>query len=232
MKISVVIPAYNEEDYLPKTLASIGKLKRKPDELIIVDGGSSDRTGQIAKARGAKVLSVKRKTIGYARQQGLLAATGDIVACTDADDILPSDWLEKIEEALTRPGVSAVYGDYRFYDGPWWYRLYVNHVQPSVFSFFNLVAFDQAPGQNIAFWRKKALAVGGFPENFRSVEDVEMIKRLRTVGKIVYLRNNSVLTSGRRGKEGIRTLFTRVLPGLLRYYMTGKADTFDFPNLR
>lgn len=229
--ISVVIPAYNEEKYLPKTLASIAKLERKPDEVIVVNASSTDRTKEVAQSMGATVLTVERKTIGYSRQAGLLAAKGDVVACTDADDLVPVDWLTKIESTLNEDGVVGVYGHYLAYDGPLTYRLYVNYINPVVFFLTNKLGIYLAPGQNIAFWREKAISVGGFPETFRSVEDMEIIRRLGQIGRIRYLPNNPVSTSGRRGKEGFG-MIVRVLGGLIAYFRTGKADAFYFPDIR
>src|SRR5437879_410088 len=103
MKISVVIPAYNEEEYLPKTLASLQAMDRKPDEVIIVDASSTDHTGQVIKKFGAKHILVQHRGIGFARQKGLEAATGDIVACTDADTTVPHNWLTRITETLSKP---------------------------------------------------------------------------------------------------------------------------------
>src|SRR5574341_1532560 len=96
MTISLVIPAYNEEKYLPAILASIAKLKRQPDELIVVNASSTDKTAEIAKSFGARVITAEKKTIGYSRQLGLRAAKGDIVAFTDADALLPPDWLTRM----------------------------------------------------------------------------------------------------------------------------------------
>src|SRR5258706_9663525 len=105
MTISVVIPAYNEQKYLPKTLESLKKLDRKPDQIVVVDGGSTDATATVARAHGATVITVAHRGIGYARDKGLEKATGDIVAFTDADTVVPHDWLVKIEETLSRPKV-------------------------------------------------------------------------------------------------------------------------------
>ena len=86
-------------------------------------------------------------------------------------------------------------------------------------------------GQNIAFWRKKGIEAGGFPVDFKSVEDYEMMRRLSKVGKIVYDTKNTVLSSGRRAKEGA-AMITRSIKGMTRYFLTGKADTFGFPDIR
>lgn len=106
MRISVIIPAYNEEKYIGKTLQSIKDADKNgyEVEIIVVNGGSTDKTEEVAKSYGARVLNEPHRGIGFARQQGLLVAEGDIVAFTDADTIVPKDWLIKLVEALQRPG--------------------------------------------------------------------------------------------------------------------------------
>lgn len=231
MRISIVIPAYNEEKYLPHTLQSIQKLLRKPDEVIVIDGESTDQTGAIAKQFGAKVIRIPKTTIGAARQAGLAAATCDIIATTDADTIVPTLWLNKIETALTEPGVVGVYSGYRVPDGRLFYRFIINVVHPFIFFLSQWWERPIGSGQNTAYLRKAALAAGGYPTRFQSVEDIELMRRLKRIGKIRYLHNNYVSSSGRRGNEGIAFLF-RMTVGLWRYYKTGSAETFSFPNIR
>lgn len=231
MTISVVIPAYNEEKYITYTLASIHKLTRKPDEIIVIDGGSTDRTKEIAQQHGARVILITHRGIGFARQKGLEAASGDIIAFTDADTIVPTDWLTKIEETLSHNGVVAVYGPYVVDRGWTPYVIFSNYVQPYIWLFLQLIGLPIAPGQNTAFIRQKGLDVGGYPVNFKAAEDIEMIRRLRGVGRVVYRFDNRVLSSARRGDEGW-ALIPRMMKGLALYYTTRKADTFDFPDIR
>jgi len=110
MKISVVIPAYNEEEFLPLTIKSIHNLKRKPDEILVVDGDSTDKTREIARKLGVQVLKVEHRGIGYARQCGIEKASGDVIAFTDADTTVPTHWLTIIEETLSKKGVVGVFG--------------------------------------------------------------------------------------------------------------------------
>jgi glycosyltransferase involved in cell wall biosynthesis len=231
MKISVVIPAYNEEYLLPKTIASLMHLSRKPDEILIVDGGSKDRTAAVSREAGANVLIVPHRGIGYARQRGLQAAKGDVVAFTDADTVLPDDWLAKIEETLSKPGVVGLFGSFRVPDGWWVYRWYINYVQPTVNQIYWWFGIPMAPGQNSAFWRKSGLDAGGFPEDFKIAEDIEMARRLMTQGKVVYLPDLIVISSGRRGNEGIPMLI-RVFKASLLYLFFRKANTIGFPDMR
>ncbi|EKD68191.1 MAG: glycosyl transferase family 2 [uncultured bacterium] len=234
MTISIVIPAYNEEKGIGNTLEAVKKLTRLPDELLVVDGGSTDKTASIAQSYGAKVLSIPHRGIGFARQQGLEAATGDIVAFTDADTLVPFDWTEKIISTLKQPNVSAVYGGYKVTKPSWkgfLYWAFINFGNPILFQITSAFGLHIGGGQNIAFWRKKAVESGGFPVDFKSVEDYEMLRRLKTVGRVIYHPHNFVLSSGRRGEEGIGSI-PRTIRGMFLYFTTGKADTFTFPDIR
>ena len=231
MTISVVIPAYNEELYLPRTLESLAKLDRIPDEVIVIDGGSTDKTADVARKNGAKPVTVEHRGIGYARQKGLEAATGDIIAFTDADTIVPHDWLSKIEKALSVSGVVGVYSSFHVPDGwlPYW--IMINYIQPTSTFICHYLGIPMAPGQNTAFLRKKAIEAGGYPTDFKIAEDLEMARRLRTVGKLVYLSNNFVISSGRRGDEGF-PLFMRIFKAFVIYFFTRRADKIGFPDIR
>lgn len=231
MTISVVIPAYNEEKYLPRTLASLAKLDRKPDEIIVVDGGSTDATANVARQNGATVIAVPHRGIGFARDKGLEKATGDIIAFTDADTVVPREWLTKIEETLSRPGIVGVFGTFRVPDGWWVYRWYVNWFQPWLNQIYYWFGIYMAPGQNMAFNRKVGLAVGGFPEDFKIAEDIEMVTRLKKRGKVILRQDLIVSSSGRRGNEG-PALMTRMIKAFFLYFIFKKANRIGFPDMR
>lgn len=231
MTISVIIPAYNEEKYLPRTLASLKKLDRKPDEIIVVDGGSTDSTAKVARAHGATVITVAHRGIGFARDKGLQKATCDLVAFTDADTVVPHDWLTKIEETLSRQMVVGVFGGFRVPDGWWVYRGYVNYFQPWLNQMYYWFGLYMAPGQNMAFNRKIGLAVGGFPEDFKIAEDIEMVTRLKKAGKVVLRQDLIVSSSGRRGNEG-PSMMARVFKAFFLYLFFKKANRIGFPDMR
>jgi hypothetical protein len=104
MKISIVIPTLNEEKGIGKTLDSIKKdifKKKKWDlEIIIVDGNSKDKTREIAKEKGAKVIIEPRKGYGRAYKTGLKHATGDIIVTGDADATYPFDKIHEYIQLL------------------------------------------------------------------------------------------------------------------------------------
>src|SRR4029077_2365310 len=95
-RVSVVVPAYNEEKNLPLALASLLNQELKDFELIVVDNGSTDETPVIAKKLGARVIGENRRGVAHARQAGFLSSKGGIIATTDADTVVPPDWLSRI----------------------------------------------------------------------------------------------------------------------------------------
>ncbi|MBI5621028.1 glycosyltransferase [Candidatus Gottesmanbacteria bacterium] len=233
MTVSVIIPALNEEKYLPQTLASVNALDRRPDEIIVVDAQSEDKTAAIAKSYGAKIVSVDRRSIGYSRNKGLEAAMGDIVAFTDADTILQHNWLSSILSLLEKHKAVGVFGGFRVPDGPWWYRLYINVFQPFANTLtYAIFRIPFATGQNMAFYRKNAVSAGGFPEDFKIAEDIEIARRVMSTGPIVFNQQFYVMASGRRGFEGFWQLISRSFTAFFYYFIYHKADKIGFPNVR
>jgi len=97
LNISVVIPAYNEEENISKLLNALLMQTRIPDEVIVVDDGSNDGTVEIVKTHsGVKLIEGPHEGVNAARHKGTLKATSDIVLQTDADCIPPRDWIEEV----------------------------------------------------------------------------------------------------------------------------------------
>lgn len=235
MKISIVIPTYNEEKYIGKTLKSINELSVESDwvlEKLVIDANSSDKTVEVAKLHGAKVISVEHRGIGYARQQGFLAAKGEVVAFTDADTIVPPDWLKRHIEILQKENVSLSCGPFKVIDGEFPYYQYVNYIQ--FFGWWvlsSLLRLPFAAGQNMAFWRVKAEAIGGFNEKLLITEDTDFSMRMKRVGKVIFSKENIVYSSGRRSKEGWR-FFTRMLKTIFEYFILRRRNMGIFPDFR
>src|SRR5258706_6775367 len=106
MKFSVIIPAYNEEQYLPRLLDSIDVARSnysggsKEIEVIVANNDSSDRTAEIATARGARVVKVEKRRIAAARNGGGHAARGEIVCFIDGDSAVHPQTFNAIEGAI------------------------------------------------------------------------------------------------------------------------------------
>jgi len=119
MKVSVVIPAYNEEEYLGTCLVSLMDQTEKPDEIIVVDNNSTDKTAEIAKRFGVKIVRETVQGITPARNAGFNSAQYEIIARTDADSRVPKNWIQRIKKQFEDPNLIAysgpvVYQDKRF----------------------------------------------------------------------------------------------------------------------
>lgn len=107
----MVVPAFDEEALLGVCLRSLARQTRPPLEVVVVDNCSTDRTAQVARAHGARVVTETVPGIWPAAATGYDAAVGEIVARCDADSVLPPDWVERIEDAFDAdPALLAVTG--------------------------------------------------------------------------------------------------------------------------
>ncbi|MGN1417972.1 MAG: glycosyltransferase [Acutalibacteraceae bacterium] len=111
MKISVVIPVYNEEKHIVQCIDALLNNTRKPDEILLADGGSTDRTRMLASAFSqVTILDNPEKTAAAGRNVGIRHAKGDIIAFTDGDCIVEKDWLEEIEKAFAEYEIDGLGG--------------------------------------------------------------------------------------------------------------------------
>jgi len=117
MKFSIVIPAFNETEYIVCSVNALKRqdIERSDFEIIVIDNNSSDETFAAALEAGAdKVVKEIKKGTNAARQRGYLESQGEIIAFLDADSEPPPDWLRKIETNLSEPGVAAVSGPFDY----------------------------------------------------------------------------------------------------------------------
>lgn len=116
-RISLVIPAYNEEDYIAQCLqAALGQAEPFY-EIIVVDNNSTDRTAQIARSfKRVKVVTEKRQGVVFARSIGFDMAKGDIIARIDVDTLLTPEWSQQLAREFSDPLLAAVSGRPTYYD--------------------------------------------------------------------------------------------------------------------
>lgn len=187
-RISVIVPTLNEADHLPQAL--LGLKDAKNVETVVVDGGSTDGTPEIAERAGCQLL---RSLPGRALQMnaGAQAATGSILVFLHADTRLPGRFDEDVRRALDRPRVAA--GAFRLrIDGPqralrlieWGVNVRSRYLQ--------MPYGDQALFLKAETFR----SIGGFPE-LPIMDDFELVRRLRRFGRIAILPF-PVTTSARR----------------------------------
>jgi glycosyltransferase involved in cell wall biosynthesis len=236
--ISVVIPAYNEERFLKKTLLSLQKQTYPNFEVIVVDNGSTDKTADIAKAHGARVISEPQKGVARARQTGFLASSGELIAMTDADTIVPPDWLKRITEHFSKDKkIIGLTGVYYFYSGSIFSRLTVK----ILWSWFGQIVWQiialagQRPfltGSNCAVRKEVFLACGGFNTKLAALEDWDLGIRLRQFGDIKFDPSLIVLTSGRRYSRGFLAGLLHYLYNYLAWQVFKSPVLTKFPDIR
>lgn len=118
MKVSVVIPAFNEDKYIGACLDSLMKQQVKADEIIIVNNNSTDRTEEIAKKYPVTILDLEKPTVIGARNAGYDHAHSEIIARTDADSLVPEDWIKRIKMDFATHDIDAVTGPISYFDTP------------------------------------------------------------------------------------------------------------------
>jgi glycosyltransferase involved in cell wall biosynthesis len=116
MKISIIIPAYNEEKYIGDCLDSLKNQEILADEIIIVDNNCTDKTVEIAKKYDVKIIKQPIQGIIPARDMGFENTTGDILVRCDADSIAPKDWIKTIKDDFEKENIVGVFGPGEFYD--------------------------------------------------------------------------------------------------------------------
>jgi glycosyltransferase involved in cell wall biosynthesis len=220
-RFSVVIPAYNEAEFLGSCLDSLlAQDFRDPYEIIVVDNNSTDATADVARSRGVVVVHEPKPGVCSARQCGTAAARGEIVVSTDADTTFSSDWLSRIDRAFRDdPARVAVAGPCRFADPPWWGRVYT----AVLFTVVSLVArltgrILYVTATNFAF--RKREWPGYDTEATQGGDELDLLRRLRSRGSVAFVLSNPTFTSSRRLHRG---LAYNVVVTCLYYYLLGYA---------
>ena len=183
-RISVVVCSYNGERTIHHTLEALGRLEYPDFEVIVVDDGSTDATAAIAREYNVRLISTENRGLGSARNTGMEASTGEVVAYIDDDAYPDSHWLQYLADTFR-------WGDYSGVGGP-------NIAPPGDGPIADSVASapggpihvllsdreaEHIPGCNMSFRKESLQAVGGFDPQFRTAgDDVDMCWRLRERG--------------------------------------------------
>ena len=155
--ISVVIPSYNDAEMLAQCLTALDAQTRRPDEIVVVDNGSSDATVDVALAHGARVVAEARRGIPQATSAGLDAATGDLIGRLDADSVPPKDWVARVVRAFERdPDLEALSGPGEFYGANPFVHWFAESVQMALYTraVALLLGHDVLFGSNLAIRRE------------------------------------------------------------------------------
>ena len=183
-KVSVVICAYNAASTLEDNLSSLSRLDYPNYEVIVVNDGSVDATPQIAARYPFRLISVPNGGLSAARNLGLHAASGEIVAYTDADTRVDQHWLSHLVQPFIESAVAGVGGPNVVPpDDGWIAQCVARSPGGPVHVMLDNTEAEHIPGCNMAF-RKSALeSVGGFdPTYIKAGDDVDICWRLQEHG--------------------------------------------------
>ncbi len=232
-KVSVVIPAYNEEKYIEKTLQAVLAQDYPNFEVIVVDNGSTDRTSDAVRKFGlVKLIYENKKGPNAAREAGRKISHGGFIATIDADTLLPVDWIRRGIKYFYDEKVVAVSGPYRFYDSNLFFKIISFIVQDVFFTLTNfLTQYVFKNGSVVtgggALIKSSSLEkIGGFNTDIQFYgDDTDSAVRLSKIGKIIYSSNFYTLSSARRfNRIGYIKTFLIYVNNFLSIIRTGKPS--------
>lgn len=211
MKISLVIPVYNEEKYIKNCLQTIINQKVKPDEVIIVDNNSQDNSLKIISnfynKLPLKIIHEKKQGIIFARNKGFNIASGDIIVRTDADAQQKNDWLYQIKKNFSKKNINALTGPVVFYDLPFQFPFYSKIL---IYLFKIITGYFPLFGPGLAITKKAWQKIKNEVclDHKKVHEDMDLSIHLNNKGfKIHYDPNFISYASGRRIKNNPLSFF-------------------------
>ncbi len=224
--LSIIIPTYNEEKYLPKLLQSIKDQDFTDYEIIVSDAGSKDTTVEIAKQYGCTVVKGGVLTVG--RNNGARAAKGDTLLFLDSDVVLPPHFLKKAMANVLAYDLGAAGFAILPLGGNW--------IDWTAHRFLNTISnLTQRwiPYATAAILSKKAVheAIRGFDETIVFIEDYPYAKAAAKAGKYRFFKNLPFYTSVRRyEKDGRFTVYGKYFLGQLYMLFFGpiRTDIFKY----
>ncbi len=233
MRISFVVPAYNEEAYLPACLESIlDQTRSLPDgtcEIIVVNNASSDRTREVAlRYRSVTVVDEPRKGLTFARQAGFAASSGSLIANVDSDSRLTPGWVAKVLSTFAQAEIAhsanpeahrplvSLSGPLAYYDLTSSQRRLVHVFYMTAWITYAINRYilrvgSMVQGGNFVVSRAALEAIGGFNTSISFYgEDTDIARRLNQVGEVRFTFALKMSSSARRLKsEGILTMAVR-----------------------
>lgn len=172
--VSVIVAAYNVEEYVREALESVLAQDWDPLEVVVVDDGSTDATGEFVRSFGDAVRYVRQENSGpaNARNAAIRESSGPLVANCDADDLLPPWRLRvQVEHLLEHPVLGCVFGRQEWLNPPPWLG------RDPVYG-----DLDGIPLSSAMFRREVLDELGGYDSRFEPSEDMDLVIRMRERG--------------------------------------------------
>jgi len=215
MILSVIIPAYNESEYIEATLTRLvnaiqeSGIKDTDWEIIVCDNNSTDNTSELAKRHGAKVIFEPENQISKARNTGAKIANGDWLLFMDADTYPEKGLVTEIFKIIKEDRLIGCGSTVRVIDGSKFNKLRMERLNP-LFRLFNI-----SGGAFILSQKEGFDYINGFSDNLFAYEEFDFIIRLKKYGNSVkkefkVLHKNPVITSGRKGELKLTSMFKMI----------------------
>lgn len=198
-KISVVVCSFNGASTIRETLEGLLKLDYPDFEVIVVNDGSKDSTSEIASKYPFKLINTENRGLSYARNTGMKAARGEIVAYIDDDACPDSHWLRFLALAFMEGKYAGVGGPNLSPSGDGWIADCIANAPGPCHVLLSDRIAEHIPGCNMAFRRDALLAIGGFDPIFRVAgDDVDLCWRLHELGGVIGFSHAAVVWHRRR----------------------------------
>jgi glycosyltransferase involved in cell wall biosynthesis len=241
MELSVIVPAHNEEFYLPDCLRCIVKELREnenaaPFEIIVIANACTDRTVEVAaEFPDVRVIREPRKGLTRARQRGLEEAQGTILAYVDADTRMPQGWVRRVLDTFGRDDrVVCVSGPYVFYDMSPIEAMFAKLYWPLIVRPAYWLTRYMALGGNFAASRDALVKIGGFDATIAFYgEDADIARRLAKVGLVKFDMALVMGTSARRFRaEGFAVTTGRYTLNFLAEVFLNRPASTKYRDIR
>ncbi len=241
MKISIAIPAYNEEAYITQTLESLAQQEIPGElEIIVCLNACTDCTQEVVEAwaqsrkKTITIVHELRKGVSRARQTAFENSTGTIVISADADSIYPKEWADTVAKIFAQDEkIVALYGPVRMrnFEGKasFFLKLF-QFVFNDLFTFVGrFVGWHNVIGSNLAIRRESFFKVGGFDVELGTMEDNEITRRLAQIGQVRFSAKMVAYASARRYNQfGFwRTVSFYFRNGVKAIFLKQKTDDLE-----
>jgi glycosyltransferase involved in cell wall biosynthesis len=206
VKISVIVPAFNEEKLLGATLACIRDATSGMDvELIVCDNNSTDRTSEIARQAGAMVVFEPVNQISRARNVGAAAASGDWLVFVDADSFPDRALFAELAEAIAGGRCIGGGATVRFDEA--------DRLAKAAVAAWNAISrrLRWAAGSFVFCQAGAFRALGGFSTELYASEEIDFSRRLKRLGRLMILHRHPLRTSGRKVRLYSKTEYLKLL---------------------
>jgi glycosyltransferase involved in cell wall biosynthesis len=219
MKASFVATVLNEEDAIDDFVRSLLHQSKKPDEIIIVDGGSTDKTVEKLKQHKKVTLLIKRGNRSIGRNYGISHAGGDVILISDVGCVLDREWSKNITSPFNNQNIDVVSG---------YYKPVTNSIFEKALAAYTCVMPDKVDPENflpssrsVAFKKSAWRKVEGYPEHLDTCEDLVFARNMKRAGlRFSFIKNAIVYWPQRKNiSEAFRQFYNYAKgDGMARYF--------------